>query len=46
MQYNAKTAKYGFSLVWLVNPSTEVVFKEKHGIWNPMPELTITHLIS
>jgi hypothetical protein len=22
------------------------VFKEKHGAWDPMPELTITHFIS
>jgi hypothetical protein len=24
----------------------EAVFKEKHGIWDTMPELTKTHLIS
>jgi hypothetical protein len=23
----------------------EAVFKEKHGVWDPMPELTIIHLI-
>ncbi len=22
------------------------VFKEKYGVWDPMPELTITHFIS
>jgi hypothetical protein len=42
MKYNANTAKYG--LHWFA--STEAVFKEKHGVWNPMPQLTITHLIS
>jgi hypothetical protein len=25
---------------------TETVFKEKHGVRDTMPELTITHLIS
>ncbi len=25
---------------------TEAAFKEKHGEWDPMMELTITHLIS
>jgi hypothetical protein len=28
------------------NGDTETVFKEKHGVWDPMPEPTITHLIS
>ncbi len=23
---------------------TETVFKEKHGVWDPMLEMTITHL--
>ncbi len=23
----------------------EAVFKEKHGVWDPMPELIIIHLI-
>jgi hypothetical protein len=46
MQYHANTAKYGFLLVRLIKVSTEAVFKEKHGVWNPMPELTIAHLIS
>ena len=26
--------------------TSETVFKEKHSLWDPMPELTITHLIS
>jgi hypothetical protein len=25
--------------------SPEAVFNEKHGVWDPMSELTITHLI-
>ncbi len=25
---------------------SETVFKEKHGVWDLVPELTITHLIS
>jgi hypothetical protein len=29
-------------LIWYA----EAVFKEKHGVWDPMPELTITYLIS
>ncbi len=26
--------------------STEAVFRKQHGVWDPMLELTITHLIS
>jgi hypothetical protein len=29
-----------------IGQSSETVFKEKHGVWNPMPGLTITHIIS
>ncbi len=25
---------------------TETVFKEKHGVWDPMPKFTITHLLT
>jgi hypothetical protein len=46
MQYNANTAKYGFLLVRPIKVSAEAVFKEKHGVWNPLPELTIAHFIS
>ncbi len=36
------------ALIMFVNSrnwESEAVFKEKHGVWDIMPELTITHLI-
>ncbi len=35
---------YTFNPVKPTEP--EAVFKEKHHIWDPMQELTITHLVS
>jgi hypothetical protein len=39
-------AEDGSSIQECIIRGTKPVFKEKHGVWDPMPELTMTHLIS
>ncbi len=39
-------AFFGAISIGAIFQPPEAVFKETHGVWDPMQELTITHLIS
>jgi hypothetical protein len=46
MNIPSKTLSLSLRSISRVTKSPETVFKEEHIVWDLMPELTITHLIS